>query len=83
VLEAATGFPGSNGRIPMENAFLAEVLRQRGWNTFWLGKNHNAPSDEWDMGASKANWPLARTGPSRSGRGDARGVAPATGGLRD
>jgi arylsulfatase A-like enzyme len=47
-------------RIPFENAFLAEVLRQRGWNTFWVGKNHNIPIDEWAMGGSKRNWPLAR-----------------------
>jgi arylsulfatase A-like enzyme len=60
IAEGATGFPGSNAHIPMENAFLAEVLRDNGWNTFWLGKNHNVPSDEWGMGASKANWPLAR-----------------------
>jgi arylsulfatase A-like enzyme len=60
IAEAATGFPGANGRIPMENAFLAEVLRQKGWNTFWLGKNHNVPNEDWDMGGSKAHWPLAR-----------------------
>ena len=44
----------------MENAFLAEVLREQGYNTFWVGKNHNVPSDAWDMGGSKAEWPLAR-----------------------
>ena len=60
IAEAATGFPGANGRIPFENAFLAEVLRQEGYNTFWLGKNHNVPSEDWDMGGSKAHWPLAR-----------------------
>ena len=52
--------PASNGRIPMENAFLAEVLRERGYNTYWIGKNHNVPSEDWDMGGSKADWPLAR-----------------------
>ena len=60
ISEAASGFPGSNSHIPFENAFLAEVLREKGWNTFWLGKNHNVPVDEWDMGATKRNWPLAR-----------------------
>jgi arylsulfatase A-like enzyme len=60
IAETATGFPGNNTHIPMENAYLAEVLRQRGWNTFWVGKNHNIPIDEFDMGASKRNWPLAR-----------------------
>ena len=28
IAEGATGFPGSNGHIPMENAYLAEVMRQ-------------------------------------------------------
>jgi arylsulfatase len=44
----------------MENAAMAEVLREKGWNTFWVGKNHNVPVDEWAMGATKRNWPLAR-----------------------
>jgi arylsulfatase A-like enzyme len=60
IAESATGFPGNNTHIPMENAYCAEVLRERGWNTFWVGKNHNIPIDEFDMGASKRNWPLAR-----------------------
>lgn len=60
IAEAANGFPGYNCHIPMENAFLAEVMRERGWNTFWIGKNHNVPIDEWDMGGTKRNWPLAR-----------------------
>ena len=60
IAESATGFPGNNTHIPMENAFCAEVLREKGWNTFWVGKNHNVPVDEFDMGASKRNWPLAR-----------------------
>jgi arylsulfatase A-like enzyme len=60
IAEGAQGFPGHTGHIPMENAALAEVLREKGWNTFWLGKNHNVPVDEWAMGATKRNWPLAR-----------------------
>ena len=38
---------------------LAEVMREKGWNTFWLGKNHNVPVDELDMGSTKRDWPLA------------------------
>ena len=60
ISEGATGYPGANSHIPFENAFLAEVLREKGWNTFWVGKNHNVPIDEWHSGASKRNWPLAR-----------------------
>jgi arylsulfatase len=60
ISEGSTGFPGSNGHIPMENAYLAEVLRENGYNTFWVGKNHNVAVDESHMGGSKRNWPLAR-----------------------
>ena len=60
IAEGAQGFPGHTGHIPMENAAMAEVMREKGWNTFWIGKNHNVPVDEWAMGATKRNWPLAR-----------------------
>ena len=60
IAETATGFPGNNTHIPMENAFQAEVLREHGCSTYWVGKNHNIPVDEFDMGSSKRNWPLAR-----------------------
>ena len=39
---------------------MANVLRDAGWRTFWVGKNHNVPIDEWTMGASKKNWPLGQ-----------------------
>jgi arylsulfatase A-like enzyme len=37
IAETATGFPGNNTHIPMENAFQAEVLRENGWSTYWVG----------------------------------------------
>ena len=58
IAESACGFPGYNGHIPKENATLATVLRDAGWSTFWVGKNHNVPVDAFDMGASKKSWPL-------------------------
>jgi len=39
---------------------MATVLRDAGWSTFWIGKNHNTPIDEFTMGASKKNWPLGQ-----------------------
>jgi hypothetical protein len=45
IAESACGFPGYNGHIPKENATLATVLRDAGWSTFWIGKNHNVPVD--------------------------------------
>lgn len=58
ISEAAIGFPGYSGHIPKENATIATVLRNAGWSTFWIGKNHNVPVDAFDMGAPKDRWPL-------------------------
>ena len=58
ISESAVGFPGYNGHIPLENATMASVLRDAGWSTFWVGKNHNVPVDAFDMGSSKKAWPL-------------------------
>lgn len=58
IAESAVGFPGYSGHIPDENATLATVLRNSGWSTFWIGKNHNVPVDAFDMGADKNRWPL-------------------------
>jgi hypothetical protein len=58
ISEAAVGYPGYSSHIPEACAPMAKVLRRAGWSTFWVGKNHNVPVDEWTMGASKERWPL-------------------------
>jgi arylsulfatase len=58
ITEGSTGYPGSNAHIPPECGTMAEVMRQAGWSTFWLGKDHNVPVDELHAGATKQNWPL-------------------------
>jgi arylsulfatase A-like enzyme len=58
--EATTGFPNSNGHIPFETATLAEVLVERGYNTYMLGKWHLCPEDEMNLASTKRNWPLGR-----------------------
>jgi len=58
IAESAVGFPGYSGHIPLENATIATILRDAGWSTFWIGKNHNVPVDAFDMGSSKKRWPL-------------------------
>ena len=60
IAEATTGFPGSNGHIPFECATIAEVLAERGWNTYMLGKWHLCPEDEYSMASTKRNWPVGR-----------------------
>jgi arylsulfatase A-like enzyme len=31
---------------------MAHVLRDNGYSTFWVGKNHNVPVDAWTQGSS-------------------------------
>ena len=60
IAEATSGFPGSNGHIPFETATIAEVLGERGFNTYMTGKWHLCPEDETNMASSKRNWPTGR-----------------------
>jgi len=60
ITEGTNGFPGSSGRIPFENGTIAEVLNERGWNTYAVGKWHLTPAEEEDASAWKHRWPLGR-----------------------
>jgi arylsulfatase len=60
IAEATTGFPNANGHIPFECATIAEVLGERGWNTYMLGKWHLCPADEMNLASTKRNWPVGR-----------------------
>jgi arylsulfatase A-like enzyme len=60
ITEGADGFPGFSARIPFENGTIAEVLNERGWNTYCVGKWHLTPAEECDMSSWKGRWPLGR-----------------------
>ena len=60
ISESSTGFPGYNSHIPPENVPMAHVLRDAGYSTYWVGKNHNIPIDAWTAGGSKKEWPLGQ-----------------------
>jgi len=60
ITEGSAGFPGLSARIPFENGTIAEVLGERGWNTYCVGKWHLTPAEEVDLSAWKARWPLGR-----------------------
>jgi arylsulfatase len=36
------------------------VLQDNGYSTFWLGKNHNVPTEDTGAGGSKSEWPLQK-----------------------
>jgi arylsulfatase A-like enzyme len=60
ITEASAGFPGFSARIPFENGLVSEVLNERGWNTYAVGKWHLTPGDEIDLSSWKGRWPLGR-----------------------
>ena len=58
--EFTDGFPNCSGRIPFETALLSEVLVERGYNTYCVGKWHLTPLEESNLASSKRHWPLSR-----------------------
>jgi arylsulfatase A-like enzyme len=60
IAEFSSGFPGISGQVPFENGFISEVLAERGWNTYCVGKWHLTPGNEQNLAAFKGRWPLGR-----------------------
>jgi arylsulfatase A-like enzyme len=55
-----TGFPNMRGRISASAATTAELLQQKGWATFCVGKWHLAPMREASAAGPFTDWPLQR-----------------------
>lgn len=60
ITEISTGYPGSNGYIPFENGFLSEILLQKGYNTYAVGKWHLTPAEQGSAAGPYDRWPLGR-----------------------
>jgi arylsulfatase len=60
ITEAASGFPNASGTIPPENGMISEILGERGWNTYHVGKWHLCPTVEMNLAATRRNWPTGR-----------------------
>ncbi|HZF38653.1 MAG TPA: sulfatase-like hydrolase/transferase, partial [Blastocatellia bacterium] len=60
ITEVSTGYPGYNGNIPFENGFLSEMLLQRGYNTYAVGKWHLTPAEQTSAAGPYDRWPLGR-----------------------
>ncbi len=60
ITEGSTGYPGANGYIPHENGFLSEILLQKGYNTYAIGKWHLTPADQISAAGPYDRWPLGR-----------------------
>ncbi len=50
ITEAATGYDGYTCVLPKSCGTVGEVLRQNGYMTAWIGKNHNTPA--WETSAA-------------------------------
>ena len=55
-----SGFPNQLGHIANEAATIAEVLRERGYATFCVGKWHLAPMEQCSAAGPFDQWPLVR-----------------------
>ena len=60
ITEAAVGFPNASGTIPPENGMISEILGERGWNTYLVGKWHLCPTVEMNVASTRRNWPSGR-----------------------
>lgn len=57
ITEAASGYDGYTCIMPKNAGTVGEVLRQNGYMTAWIGKNHNTPTWETSAAGPFDRWP--------------------------
>jgi arylsulfatase len=57
ITEMATGYDGYTCILPKSCGTVGEVLRQNGYMTAWIGKNHNTPTWEASAAGPFDRWP--------------------------
>src|SRR6478735_6930385 len=57
ITELATGYDGYTCIIPKSAGTVSEILRQNGYATAWIGKNHNTPAWETSEVGPFDRWP--------------------------
>ena len=55
--EWATGFPSYDNMITRSTATIGATLKYNGYNTSWIGKNHNTPDWESSVAGPYDRWP--------------------------
>ncbi|MFO0993765.1 MAG: arylsulfatase [Hyphomicrobiales bacterium] len=58
ISEQATGFPGYDSIIGVDNATIGNILKQNGYATSWFGKNHNTPAFQYSTAGPFNQWPV-------------------------
>ncbi len=57
IAEQATGYPGYDAIIGVDNATVGEILKDNGYATSWFGKNHNTPDYQYSTAGPFGQWP--------------------------
>jgi arylsulfatase A-like enzyme len=57
ITEMSTGYPGYDSVIGPESATIGTILRENGYTTAWIGKNHNTPSYQLSSAGPFDQWP--------------------------
>ena len=60
ITETSSGYPGYNGILPFDKGMLPEMLQQKGYNTFCVGKWHLTPPEHVTPAGPYDRWPLGR-----------------------
>ena len=58
IAEQATGYPGYDSIIGVDNGTIGEILKQNGYATSWFGKNHNTPDYLYSVAGPFDQWPI-------------------------
>ena len=57
ISEQATGFPGYDSVLGVDNATIGRILLDNGYNTSWFGKDHNTPAFQASQSGPFDQWP--------------------------
>src|SRR5262249_32538445 len=57
ITELGSGYPGYSGQIPASAGMVSEILRQNGYSTAFMGKNHNIADWETSISGPFDRWP--------------------------
>ena len=57
ITEMSTGYPGYDSVIGKDSATVGRILKDNGYATSWIGKNHNTPSYQLSSAGPFDQWP--------------------------
>jgi arylsulfatase A-like enzyme len=57
ITEMSTGYPGYDSAIGKDSATIGRILKDNGYATSWIGKNHNTPSYQLSLAGPFDQWP--------------------------